>query len=104
MKPVGFGAALVLSLFLATPVYSGDWRAEFKDLCGSLETASALSEVELKARVERCSRLLSKIREGKAEGAHKVVVFRLKKCKAYYEYLIELKHAEGGKSESKGQD
>jgi len=57
-----------------------------------VEKADSLSMEELGLLIKRSDALL-KILETINEPSRKVYIFRLKKCKAFFEYLIELKSA-----------
>jgi hypothetical protein len=81
-------------IFLLAPAASADdWRAEFDEICSKVELAESLSLEELNALVERADELLPKI-QSSDNPQKKVYIFRLKKCRNFLNYIIELK--EGG--------
>lgn len=70
------------------------WVDEFHELCGQTHLATALTDGELRARLARCDRLAATITNGNHPG-EKVYLFRLKKCKDFYQYLIDVDQAVG---------
>jgi|Deesub1362A_J573_1020465.scaffolds.fasta_scaffold04814_2 hypothetical protein len=87
-------ASLLFILF--SPLLSGvafsedDWHKEFEYICSRVEVGESLKLEELRALSERADALLKRL-EDIQERSKKVYIFRLKKCKAFFEYLIELK-------------
>ncbi len=79
-----------LTFIINDPPYAKDWHEEFEHICSKVQTDDALSIEELKSLIERSEALL-KIIENLDEPSKKMYIFRLKKCKAFFEYLIELK-------------
>ena len=71
------------------------WIDEFHDLCGQPDRATRLTKDELAARLARCDRLAGTIANGTHPGA-KVYLFRLKKCRDFHQYLIDVDQATGG--------
>ena len=81
----------VLTLILSeSPSNAKDWHEEFKYICSKVEMGDSLSLEELQSLIERSEALLKSL-ETVNEPSKKVYIFRLKKCKAFFEYLIELK-------------
>jgi len=72
------------------------WDDEFHALCGQTHLATGLTDEELRARLARCDRLAGTITNGNHPG-EKVYLFRLKKCRDFYQYLIDVDQAVGSK-------
>lgn len=72
------------------------WVDEFHELCGQTHLATGLTDEELSARLARCDRLARAITSGNHPG-EKVYLFRLKKCRGFYQYLIDVDQAVGRK-------
>lgn len=81
---------LLIVFLFAPPVISGDWHDEFEELCSKVQTAESLTLEEINSLIERVDTLLPKI-EASDDPKKKVYIFRLKKCRAFFEYIIELK-------------
>jgi len=85
---------MVLSLFSIKGIsHARDWHEEFEYICSKVETGDTLNREELKTLIERAGSLLKTI-ETIDEPSKKVYIFRLKKCKEFFEYLIELKKSQ----------
>jgi hypothetical protein len=80
--------------FFAATVFASEWQtefqAEFDDLCGQVQIADSMSIEELYALIERVDKLIPLI-QGSNNPQRKVYIFRLKKCRNFFEYIIELK-------------
>ena len=91
-----FFATLLLTLLFVLPIRSysiaGDWHNEFEDICSKVQDGESLSIDELTDLAERAEKLIRVIKN-LDEPSGKVYIFRLKKCKAFFEYMIELKKA-----------
>jgi len=71
-----------------------DWHKEFEYICSRVEVGESLKLEELRQLSDRADALLKRLQDLK-ERSKKVYIFRLKKCKAFFEYLIELKTSTG---------
>lgn len=90
----GFLAGL---LFFATLVVGATtWREDFERLCGTTEKADSMSLEELKQVVEETDRLMETIEKDGGEQK-KLYLFRLKKCRNFFAYMISTKETEPGK-------
>jgi hypothetical protein len=88
---------LPLSFFLAAAVLflaphsfaepSGDWHDEFDEICSKAGIAGDLGRDELESLLERVDKLMPLI-EASDDPKKKVYIFRLKKCKNLFEYII----------------
>jgi hypothetical protein len=66
-----------------------EWLDEFEDICSQTMDAQSLSNEELQSLVERCEKLLPII-EQSTFVKKKVYLFRIKKCKDLFQYMIEV--------------
>jgi hypothetical protein len=66
----------------------GSWRDEFNSLCGNTQEAMALSLDELNEHMERCDKLSDAIKKSD-DPKKKAYLFRLKKCRSFYKYIID---------------
>jgi len=91
----------ILSLIAITLLPAGeslpqekDWHEEFKYLCSMVDRADSLNMEELNSLIARSDALLKTL-ETINEPSKKVYIFRLKKCRAFFQYVIELKSRQG---------
>jgi hypothetical protein len=66
-----------------------EWLDEFEDICSQTMDAQSLSNEELQSLVERCEKLLPIIEQSDFVKK-KVYLFRIKKCKDLFQYMIEV--------------
>ena len=69
------------------------WKAEFERLCAQTETASTLPDQQIRDLINDSDALLKKL-ESLEDSQVRVYVFRLKKCKAFFEFTLELNQTE----------
>lgn len=69
-----------------------DWRAEFEEVCGRTQDAMTLSMAELRSLVARADALLPKV-EQLEPSQRKVMLTRLRACRALYQFMLESKEA-----------
>lgn len=83
---------LVLAIVLtsAAPCSAQPWKEEFERLCGQAEGAGSLPTDELRKIVADCDKLLETLQQIDTADK-KVYIFRLKKCRNFYQYTIEMK-------------
>ena len=97
---------LLLALFslLISPVFSiagedySDLEKSFTELCSQTENAEALSVEELTKMVARCDLLKDRITRS-THPKKKVLLFRLKKCRNFLDFIIQTKQIESEKQE-----
>lgn len=65
------------------------WKDEFELICSKVPNGPNLTEPELQSLLRRCSGLQKRI-EGLDLPEAKVYLFRLEKCRSFFEYAIEL--------------
>ncbi len=69
------------------------WLRELDELCGSSQAAMTLSSEEVTTLVERCDRIIAEI-TGTDNPRKKLYLFRLERCRNFYQYIINLKSKE----------
>ena len=77
-------------LLCSVMVQAATWQEDFERLCGATETADSLSVEELQSLVAECDTLLETI-DKQADKQKKIYLFRLKKCRNFFAYLVSLK-------------
>lgn len=87
-----FCACAVCILFMSFPgtVCAEDWRTEFDEICSKVQEGNSLDEEELRALIRRADGLMERIRNLDVEPKN-VYLFRLKKCRSFFQYIIEPK-------------
>ena len=84
-------------LLNAVAVYGGSLQQEFEALCVHTQAGEDLSLEKLQELVTECDQLKKKIEESSDEKK-KLLLFRLKKCRNFLAYLVELKEGENSGS------
>jgi hypothetical protein len=67
-----------------------DIQAEFDALCGIMQEAEGYTVEELQALVIRTDTLIEQVK-GSDHPRKKVLLFRLAKCKNFFEFLLDTK-------------
>ena len=80
-------------LFTFTVVHGETLQEEFDRLCVHTQDAESLSIERLKELVAECDQLQAKI-EASDDEKKKLLLFRLKKCRDFLAYIVELKSGE----------
>ena len=88
---------LVISLLLLVISYplsaaAEEWVADFDKICALTNTADDLSVTELQKLITDCESLEKTI-SGSDSPRKKVYLFRLKKCRNFFAFLLETKTA-----------
>lgn len=91
---------IVLFLFLLMSYFSPmaaaqSWVEDFDRICSRAEEADSLPTAKLQELVVESDKLLKVIEAGNDPGK-KVYIFRLKKCRNLFAYIISLREAEAG--------
>lgn len=96
-----FLANVTFHLFfpLSTADAQDNWLEEFEEICSMVIASHSLSLDELQSLIERSDALLTRI-EDSDEPSKKVYIFRLKKCRSFFQYIIELKKRDNPSDES----
>lgn len=66
------------------------WKEEFERICAQTEVASSLPDAEVSKLIEESAALLKRL-EAMNDSAVKVYVFRLRKCREFFEYVLQLR-------------
>ncbi len=70
--------------------YADSWHMDFDRICGSVSSGENLSTKSLYDLIEESGHL-EKIIAKSNHPAKKVYLFRLKKCRAFFKYLIDMR-------------
>jgi hypothetical protein len=84
---------LGLALLHVDVGHAAQWKKEFERLCGAMEEARTLPADKVKTLIQESDALLKTI-EGLNVREKKVYLFRLKKCKGFFEYVLDLKDSD----------
>lgn len=84
--------AIVFILMSTTSAVAADWQAEFDDLCAKTNEAEGMGAEEINSLIVRADNLLPVI-ESSVEPRKKVYIIRLKKCRSFFTYMLELKQS-----------
>ena len=90
---VSFIVLSLLILLTDLSLGSSGWKADFDRLCGYTNQADEFSIEKLDGLVKECDALLAKIEKSGAPDK-KIYLFRLKKCRNFFEYMADLKRNE----------
>ncbi len=90
-------AALVLVLFAFTAVaFSSEkvksWKDRFDEICGKVQIAESLSTEELQKLIRESEELIKRLQEID-QPVKKVYIFRLKKCRSFFQYILQLRES-----------
>src|SRR5574340_848350 len=98
MKKINIGVGLLLFLLMSyfSPLASAQsWVEDFDRICSQAEEADSLPTTKLQELVVESDKLLGVIEAGD-DPRKKVYIFRLKKCRNLFAYIINLREAEKG--------
>ncbi|RMG03440.1 MAG: hypothetical protein D6726_05625 [Nitrospirae bacterium] len=91
---------LTLAFLLVGTIYAASnednrppWKKEFDEICAKVQVGNDLKKEELEELVKRADTLMEDIKKLDIPSK-KVYIFRLKKCKKFFQYIIELKESE----------
>ncbi len=91
------GAAVVilvmLSLMIPSVALTSDWKDEVEDICFRTGDADSYSIEELQALIDRSNKLLKKIKASD-NRRKKMYIMRLKKCRNFFAFTIDVKQGE----------
>jgi ribosome-binding protein aMBF1 (putative translation factor) len=79
-------------LGLVLPVYAQSWKDEFDEICAKVNIAHTLSEKQLTELINRADTLIKKL-EKMDMKSKRLYIFRLEKCKKFFQYNLELKRS-----------
>jgi hypothetical protein len=80
---------LGLALVHADVGHAAQWKKDFERLCGATEEARSLPADKVKQLIQESNALLKTI-EGLKLPEKKVYLFRLKKCRDFFVYVLDL--------------
>ncbi len=93
MKNASRLLGLLLFLTLSSGTASGaSWKTEFEDICVHTIEAPSLSTERIRELIDESDRLMKTIEKGK-DPQKKVYLFRLKKCRNFFLYILESRDA-----------
>ncbi|NOY52312.1 MAG: hypothetical protein GXP58_01675 [Deltaproteobacteria bacterium] len=78
---------LFLSLSLVIGVPAETWKSEFEKICANVPTASSLSTERIRQLIKE-SNQLTKTVEAVQDPQKKVYLFRLKKCRNFFQFIL----------------
>lgn len=84
----------IFALLVAVPAIADEWKKDFERICSQTQVAGDMAYEELEGMVEECGSLLNTI-TALENPRNKVYIFRLKKCRNFYQYTIDLKDRDG---------
>lgn len=91
-----FTTSLYAVLTRASFAEEEPWKNEFNTLCGDTQKAVNLGQDDLKMLITRCEKLYSDLEASEAPQK-KAFIYRIEKCKNFYQFLIELLETERNK-------
>ncbi|GBD99604.1 hypothetical protein BMS3Abin07_01641 [bacterium BMS3Abin07] len=85
-------SVFIISLIILFPsiTFSSGWESEFEAICSKLTMADSMSIEEIQSLIDRSDKLL-KVIEASDNPGKKIFIRRLKKCRAFFEFSIEVK-------------
>ncbi len=92
MKRFFAGLMLVFFVFSGSTLFAKEtnWKDEFDSICSKVQISESLSTEELNQLIKRSEELIKRL-EKLDLPVKKVYIFRLKKCKSFFEYVIQLR-------------
>ncbi len=81
-----------VAMMSAAALATGEWREELARICCQADVASELSSEELTRLVQESDTLLLQLEKIKPDEA-KVAIFRLKKSRDFFQYLLQFRAA-----------
>lgn len=93
---VFFSALFMCSILISSPLYClaaddlNNIETTFNKLCGQTENAETLPVEEITSMIAQCDSLMDKIMQS-THPKKKVLLFRLKKCRNFLEFIIQTK-------------
>jgi hypothetical protein len=90
LSAFGMLIGLICLFILSGIARSGDWHDEFEEICSGVQIAESLGIEELEALVDKAEKLLLQI-QALDMPSKKVYIFRLKKCRDFFKFILETK-------------
>ncbi|MGE5894580.1 MAG: hypothetical protein ACM34I_11040 [bacterium] len=82
--------AVMFVLSLSFGETAENWRSEFDAICEKVMESDDLTVEELQELISKADKLLPQI-EASDDPSKKVFIFRLKKCRDLFEYMVQMK-------------
>ena len=98
MKNRSTGVVIFLFLlmsYFSPPASAQSWLDDFDKICGQAEGAESLPTAKLKELVVESDKLLEAIESGN-DPKKKVYIFRLRKCRNLFQYVMNSRETTGG--------
>jgi hypothetical protein len=98
MKIRNTGIGMLLLFFICVfshAAFASSWTEDFDRICAQTEDAGSLPTAQLKELVKESDKLLEVIETGNDPGK-KVYIFRLRKCRNLFAYILDLRERDGG--------
>lgn len=82
----------LISIFfiLTSDVFAESWEDKFGKICSSTDASMSMTVEELEEKVKGCDNLMEEIQASSKENK-KIYIFRLKKCRKFYDYMLVFK-------------
>lgn len=101
MKKRVIGTSVFLLVAFFSPALSAQsWIEDFDSICAQAEFAESLPTPKLKGLIAESDKLLGVI-EASSDPRKKVYIFRLKKCRSLFEYILDLREMKNTPSPGK---
>jgi hypothetical protein len=91
-RAFNFFIILALLLSSAIPSAAEQWQEDFEKLCAYVDNAETFTTEELKGFIADCDELIKKI-EVMDTPKKKLYLFRLKKCRNFYKFTLDVKES-----------
>lgn len=92
-RTIGTGFLLLLLLsYFSSSVSAQSWIEDFDSICAQAELAESLPTAKLKELITESDKLIGVI-EASNDPKKKVYIFRLKKCRSLFEYIIDMRES-----------
>lgn len=88
-----FFLVLCLSLLDSPLSHAASWKEDFERICSYADDVTELDPANLTALISESDQLLKAI-EALGDPQKKVYIFRLKKCRNFFQYMLDLKASE----------
>lgn len=81
---------MILFVFLSCHAFAGEeaWMNEYNRICANTQVAGSLSAEQIEDLIVKCNALLKEI-EASQSPKKKLFIFRIEKCRNFYQYISE---------------
>ncbi len=84
-------SAILLICLWQSSLYAQDWKEEFDEICSKVNIAHTLKVEQLQELIHRADLLIRKLQSMDIKSK-RLYIFRLKKCKKFFQYNVEIKN------------